>query len=104
MKLTRRQQWMLFAGAATAIAAPLAAKAISAAWRQATGEEPPDDSSVHDMNWGKVALWTVSSAVVTGLAQVAARQAAAVAWKGVHGEAPPRPSPTRRGKGLRAFA
>lgn len=84
---------MLFAGATTAVAAPLASKAISAAWRHTMGEEPPDES--HDTDWGKVALWTVASAVVTGLAQVAARRAATAAWTGFYGEAPPRP---RKGK------
>src|ERR1041384_308345 len=95
MNLTRRQQWMLFAGATAAAAAPLAGKAVSAAWRRATGEEPPDDAD-HELDWGKVVLWTISSAIVTGLVQVAARRAAAAAWTGVHGEAPPRPKGARR--------
>ena len=96
MHLTRRQQWLLFAGATAGLAAPLASKAISAAWKRATGEEPPDETRQRDPNWQKLIVWTVGSAVVTSLAKLAAHQAAAAAWKGVRGEAPPRKRRRRR--------
>lgn len=94
--MTERQQWILFAGAASAMATPLAEKAVTAAWRRVTGEEPPDDSTRQTHDWGKAVAWTVASAVVVGLAQVAARRAAALAWEGVRGEAPPRQRPKKR--------
>jgi hypothetical protein len=101
MHLTRRQQWLLFAGATAGLAAPLASKAISAAWKSATGQEPPDETRQRDPDWRRLILWTVGSAVVTSLAKLAAHQAAAAAWKEVRGEAPPR---KRRRRGRRAFA
>jgi hypothetical protein len=101
MHITRRQQWMLFAGATASVVAPLAGKAVSAAWRSATGEEPPDEIKQRHPDWRKLLLWTVASAVVTSLAKVAAHQAAAVAWEGVRGAAPPRRKRRRR---RRAFA
>jgi hypothetical protein len=100
MRLTKRHQWMLFAGAAGALAAPIAEKAVTAAWRQAMGEDPPDDSSQESNDWGKAIAWTVASAVVVGLAQVAAKRAAAAAWEGFRGEAPPKRRPKRRRRAL----
>jgi hypothetical protein len=102
MHITRRQQWTLFAGGAAALAAPLASRAVTAAWRRATGEEPPRESR-HDVDWGKLALWTVSTALATRFAQVAARQAAAFAWERFYDEAPPRRSRRRR-RGRRRLA
>jgi hypothetical protein len=103
MHLTRRQQWIVFAGATAAVVGPLVGKAVSAAWRTTTGEEPPDDTNQRHPDWSKVLLWTVTSAVVTSLAKVAARQAAAAAWEGVRGEAPPRRD-SRRRRRRRPFA
>lgn len=96
IRLTKRQQWLLVAGAAGAIITPLAERAITAAWRQAMGEDPPDDSAKQNAHWGKAVAWTVASAVAVGLAQVAAKRTAAAAWEGVRGEAPPRRRPKRR--------
>lgn len=96
IRLTKRGQWMLLAGAAGAIITPLAERAITAAWRRAMDEDPPEDSAQQNANWGKAVAWTVASAVVVGLAQVAAKRTAAVAWEGLRGEAPPRRRPKRR--------
>jgi hypothetical protein len=104
MKLTRRQEWLLFATAVAAVAGPLAGKAASAAWRGTTGEEPPDDAADTDPDWTKVLLWTVGSAVVTSVVKVAARQAAAVAWEGLRGEKPPPRKRGRRRRRRRAYA
>lgn len=96
MKLTKRQQWVLFAGAAAAVASPLAERAIKAAWKAAMGEDPPDDSGKESHDWGTVVAWTVASAVFVGLAQVGAKRLAAATWEGVRGEAPPKKKPKRR--------
>jgi hypothetical protein len=96
MKMTKRQQWMLFAGAAVAVASPLAERAIAAAWRAAAGEEPPDEASGRKTDWGKVVAWTITSAIFVGLAQVGVRQLAAATWEGLRGEAPPKKRPKRR--------
>jgi hypothetical protein len=103
MKLTKRQQWMFFAGATAAIASPLAEKAISAAWRAAVGEDPPEDSTRQGTDWGKVVAWTITSAIFVGLAQVGVRQLAAATWEGVRGEAPPKKR-RKRGRRSRAYA
>ncbi len=96
MHLTERQKWLVLAGAASAMAAPLAERVLSGAWRRAAGEEPPVDMTGTDIPWSSVIAWTAASAVVVGLAQVAARRSAALVWHRVTGSRPPRPPRRRR--------
>ena len=91
MRLTARQKWLVVAGAASALAAPLAERVLSGAWRHAMDDEPPVDLTGSDISWTEVLAWTAASAVVVGLAQVAARRSAALAWHRVTGSRPPRP-------------
>ena len=99
MQLDQRQQWTLLAGAASAAAAPLAERAVVAAWRAFTDEDPPEDPAGPDVDWGRALAWTAASAVVVALIQVAARRGAALAWQRVTGERPP--LPRRRGRKLK---
>ena len=94
MRLTMRHKWMVVAGLASAVAAPLAERAVAAAWRGAAGEEPPVDVD-GDVDWGRAIAWTAASALVVALAQVVARRGAGVAWTRVTGARPPL---ARRGK------
>jgi hypothetical protein len=90
-RLDQRQQWTLLAGAASAAAAPLAERALVAAWRAITDEDPPEDPAGPDVDWGRALAWTAASAVVVALVQVAARRGAALAWHHYTGERPPAP-------------
>lgn len=101
MHLTERHRWLLLAAGASAIAAPIAERALSAAWRRITDEEPPADLAGEDIEWRRMLVWTAASAVIVGLAQVAARRGAALAWYRVMDERPPRPRKRPRGRSSR---
>jgi len=101
VQLTKQQQWGLFAGAASAVAAPFAERAVAAAWRMAAGEDPPDDPAGPDVDWGRAIAWTAAAAVIVAVAQVVARRGAALAWEHVTGERPPRRSSKRKSKRAR---
>lgn len=96
IKLAKRQQWVLLAAAASTVAAPIAERMVVAAWRYASGEDPPEDPAGPDVNWGRAIAWTAAAAVVVAVAQVVARRGAALAWEHVTGEKPPRPRKRRR--------
>ena len=82
VRMTDRHKWMLVAGVATTVAAPLAERALAAAWRGMAGEEPPADAEQHDVDWGRVV----------------ARRGAGVVWEQVTGSRPP--APRKRGRRL----
>jgi NADPH:quinone reductase-like Zn-dependent oxidoreductase len=96
----RQRQWALAATAAATIAAPLAERAVAAAWRLATDEDPPRDPAGPDVDWTRALVWTAASAVAVALVQLAARRGAALAWERATGGPPPRP----RRKGRRGVA
>ncbi|MEO5818080.1 MAG: DUF4235 domain-containing protein [Gemmatimonadaceae bacterium] len=98
VQLTKRQQWSLFAAAASAVAAPIAERAVVAAWRLAAGEDPPEDPAGPDVDWGRAIVWTATAAVFVAVAQVVARRGAAIAWEHAIGERPPRQSMKRTRK------
>jgi hypothetical protein len=89
MKMTKRQQWLLVASAAGAVAAPLANLAVTATWKRASGDDIPDDLARAEVDWKRVLLFTAASAVVVAFAQLAAQRGAAKAWKGITGRRPP---------------
>jgi hypothetical protein len=99
--LTTRHKWMVVAGVASAVAAPLAERAVAAAWRGAAGEEPPVDVDGRDVDWGRALVWTAASAVVVALAQVVARRGAGVVWERFTGTRPPLPRRRRRRRSSR---
>ena len=88
MHLTKRHKWMVVAGLASAVASPLAERAVAAAWRGAAGEEPPVDVD-GEVEWGRALAWTAASALVVALAQVLARRGAGAMWTRVTGSRPP---------------
>ena len=90
MHLSDRQKWLIVASAASALAAPIAERVLSTAWREAMDDDPPLDVTGTDVPWSQVLAWTAASAVVVGIAQVVARRSAALAWYRVTGTRPPR--------------
>ena len=104
MLLTKRHKWMVMAGVASAVAAPLAERAVAAAWRHAAGEDPPVDVDGRDVDWGRALAWTAASAVVVALAQVVARRGAGVMWTQLTGTRPPLPRQRRKRLARRSAA
>ena len=96
MLMTKRHKWMMMAGVASAVAAPLAERAVAAAWRSAAGEDPPIDVDGRDVNWARALAWTAASAVVVAIAQVVARRGAGVVWERLTGTRPPLPRQRRK--------
>lgn len=89
MRLTKRHKWMVVAGVASAVVAPLAERAVAAVWRSAAGEEPPVDVDGRDVHWTRALAWTAASALVVAVAQVVARRGAGVMWEQFTGTRPP---------------
>jgi hypothetical protein len=90
MHLTKRHKWLVVASLASAVAAPLAERAMAAAWRSAAGEDPPVDVD-GDVDWGRTLAWTAASALVVAVAQVVARRGAGAMWERMTGSRPPLP-------------
>ena len=88
--LAKRQKWVLFSVAASAVAAPIAERAAVAAWRYFSGDDPPEDPAGPRVGWARAIAWTATAAVVVAVAQVIARRGAASAWERAMGEEPPR--------------
>jgi hypothetical protein len=90
---------MVVAGVASAVAAPLAERAVAAVWRGAAGEDPPSDPADRDgrdVAWGRALAWTALSGLAVALAQVVARRGAGALWEQVTGARPPRARGRRR--------
>ena len=100
INLTKRQQWVLFAATASAAAAPIAERALVAAWRSAVGDEPPEDPAGPDVDWWRDIAWTTAAAVAVTVAQVVARRGAALVWERTTGEKPPQARTARRKRRL----
>lgn len=96
MRLTNRHKWILVASAASTVAAPLAERALAAAWRGMAGEDPPEHAEEHDVDWGRAVAWAAASALVVAVAQMVARRGAGVVWEQVTGSRPPAPKKRRR--------
>lgn len=67
--MTKKWITKLYTGAIGAVAMLLTQKALSAAWKAATGDEPPsaDDPSVP---WKHAIIWAAASAVGFGTVQL----------------------------------
>ena len=89
MGLPRKLIWNLYAGAIGAAAAVVVNKALGAAWRAATGDEPPavDDP---DASTRRLLAWTLASAAGMAVATVAVNRFAASSWERALGEPAPR--------------
>ncbi len=89
MGLPRKLMWNLYAGAIGALAAVVVNKALGAAWRATTGDEPPavDDP---DASTRRLLAWTVASATGMAVATVAVNRFAAASWERALGEPAPR--------------
>lgn len=89
MDSSRKLLWNLYAGAVGAIAAVAVKKALTAAWRATTGNEPPalDDP---DASAAQAVLWTVASAAGVAIATIAVNRFTARSWERAIGAPAPR--------------
>lgn len=90
---TRKLLWNLYAGAVGAAAAVVVNRALTAAWRATTGDEPPalDDP---DASATQAVIWAAASAAGIAIATIAVNRFAARSWERALGT--PAPGRTRR--------
>lgn len=88
MALSRKLLWNTYSGGAAALTALVSAKAVGAAWRYITGEEPPKPGDPRTPV-GQAIGWVLVSAVGLGLAQVLVNRAVSRRWLAFTGEDAP---------------
>lgn len=77
---SRKLMWNLYAGLIGAAAAVVVNKALNAAWKTATGNEPPklDDP---DASATQAVIWAAASAAGVAIASIAVNRFAARSWE-----------------------
>ncbi len=80
--------WKVIGTGSAVLAAAVAQKGISAAWKLATGEEPPTIPEDPDTRWGEAVAWAVLSGAAIGIARLYATRRAAVYYRNSTGELP----------------
>jgi len=68
MRVTERQRWVIVAGLASFAASQLASQAISASWKLASGDEPPEDPAERGFDWTTALLFGAATGAVVGVA------------------------------------
>jgi hypothetical protein len=96
LRMTERHRWLMVAGLAGLLATRVAGEAVSASWRLASGEEPPEDPTVRDIDWRAALLFSAAAGALVGMTELVARRAAGNAWKKTTGKRPPRQSKDRQ--------
>lgn len=69
--------WKIIGTGSAVVAAALAQKAATVAWRAATGNEPPESPEDPEIDWKEAAAWAALSGLAIGTARLAATRAAA---------------------------
>jgi hypothetical protein len=80
--------WRVLGTGSAVLAASVAQKGLTAAWRAATGAEPPTSPEHPDTDWVEAVAWAVLSAVVIGVARLAATRGAARYYRRSTGQLP----------------
>ena len=80
--------WKIIGTGSALLAAAAAHKALSAAWKLATGEEPPTIPEDPETSWGEAIAWAVISGAVLGVVRLAATRRAAQYYMRSTGELP----------------
>ncbi len=69
--------WRIIGTASALLAAEVAQRGLTAAWRFATGEDPPTVPEDQETSWSEAVTWALLSGAVMGVARlVVARRAA----------------------------
>ena len=81
--------WKVFNGVAAVAAAMAARKAVTAAWKLTTGNEPPDTAESPLLSWGEALGWAALSGTTVAFARIVASRSAAATWARSTGSMPP---------------
>ena len=80
--------WKIIGTGSAVLAAAAAQKGLAAAWKLATGEEPPTIPEDPETSWREAITWAVVSGAVIGVARLAATRRAAHYYMRSTGEMP----------------
>jgi hypothetical protein len=80
--------WRVIGTGSAVLAAAAAQKGLSAAWKLATGDDPPTIPEDPDTSWTEAIAWAVLSGAVLGLARLIATRRAAHYYIRSTGELP----------------
>jgi hypothetical protein len=80
--------WRIIGTGSAVLAAAAAQKGLSAAWKVATGDDPPTIPEDPDTTWTEAIAWAVLSGAVLGLARLIATRRAAHFYMRSTGELP----------------
>src|SRR3954463_2414167 len=80
--------WKIIGTASAVLAATAAHKGLSAAWRLATGDDPPTIPEDPDTSYREAVAWAVVSGAVVGVARLVATRHAAHYYMRSTGELP----------------
>ena len=80
--------WKIIGTGSALLAAAAAQKGLSAAWKLATGDDPPTIPEDPETSWREAIAWAVVSGAVIGLARLVATRRAAHYYLRSTGELP----------------
>jgi hypothetical protein len=80
--------WKAAAGIAGAASGWLARTGLSAVWRKAKGQEPPENPASRSTTWPEALVWAGASGVALAVARLVAQRGAAGLWRSATGEYP----------------
>lgn len=81
--------WTIFSLVAALLGATVARKTLTAAWKAATGKNPPANPADPDVDLWEAAMWAAASGVVVQLARMFASRRAANYYAKSTGHLPP---------------
>jgi hypothetical protein len=81
--------YKLMALLASLFGAMLARKALTVAWKAASGKEPPANPEHPEVTWAEAMSWAVASGAVVGVARMVAQKRVAASWHRSTGSLPP---------------
>ena len=80
--------WRVLGTGSAVLAGALAQKGLTAAWKLATGDDPPTVPEDPDTDWTEAIVWAVLSGAVLGVARLLATRRAAQYYIRSTGELP----------------
>lgn len=80
--------WRIIGTASALLAAEVAQRGLTAAWRLATGEDPPNVLEDQETSWSEALAWALLSGAVMGVARLVITRRAAHYYIRTTGELP----------------
>jgi len=80
--------WRIIATVSALLAAEVAQRGVTAAWRAATGEDPPTVPEDQETSWGEALTWALLSGAAMGVARLVVTRRAAHYYIRAVGELP----------------